>query len=79
MADKNKGNDSEENPATAAPDAEQKGEQKKLVGYIIMPDAMAELVEQCENIPGRYYKRMQPLLTSAQPMFEHEDGTFSTG
>ncbi len=48
--------------------------QNRLVGYILSPESMGELLEQVENIPGRYYKRMAPCLQNASPVFEDGDG-----
>ncbi len=52
----------------------QNGSQDKLVGYIISPDVMAGLLDCCEDIPGRYYKRIVPALQSAAKLIEGADG-----
>jgi len=82
MTDKDKGNVTdlptvppEDVPAEAAQAAESGA--NKLVGYILSPESMAELVDQCENIPGRYYKRMVPALQNASQLIEKADGTFT--
>ena len=60
-----------------AQDALKKSGQSRLVGYILSPESMAELIDQCENIPGRYYKRMAPCLMNASQLVETEDGKFN--
>ena len=60
-----------------AAEALQKGGQSRLVGYILSPESMAELLESCNDIPGRYYKRMAPRLMSASQLIETEDGKFN--
>lgn len=58
-----------------SPDA--KSGAARLVGYILSPESMAELVEQVENVPGRYYKRMAPCLQNASQLIETPDGKFN--
>ena len=60
-----------------AKDALKKSGHSRLVGYILSPESMGELLDQCENIPGRYYKRMAPCLMNASQLVETEDGTFN--
>lgn len=65
-------------PQEAADALAEKGDgQNRLVGYILSPESMAELADQVENIPGRYYKRMVPALQNASQLIEKPDGTFT--
>ncbi len=59
--------------AAAAALADKPG-QLKLVGYIIRPDVMAGLLDICEDIPGRHYKRLVPGLQSSAQLVEDEHG-----
>ena len=64
---------------TADPDDEAGGEQEKpqqsrVIGYIISPDVMVGLLDVCEDIPGRYYKKIVPALQSSSQLVEDEDG-----
>jgi hypothetical protein len=60
-------------PAEALAALKNSGEDK-LVGYIISPDVMAGLLDICEDVPGRYYKRLVPGLQSAARLVEGADG-----
>lgn len=83
MNDKTKVTDLPRIPDGEVPDAaaEMAGDledgKSKLVGYILSPESMAELADQVENIPGRYYKRMVPALQNASQLIEKPDGTFT--
>lgn len=52
----------------------QKGKQEKIIGYIISPDMLVGLLDVCEDIPGRYYKKIVPLLQNCPQLVEGDDG-----
>jgi hypothetical protein len=47
----------------------------RIIGYILAPEVLVGLLDICEDIPGRYYKKIVPALQSSSQLVEDKDGT----
>lgn len=54
-------------------DIENAGE-GRIIGYILAPEVLVGLLDICEDIPGRYYKKIVPALQSSSQLVEGADG-----
>lgn len=55
-------------------EALKKGRQDRIVGYIISPDVFVSILDTCEDIPGRFYKKIVPALQASAQLVEDADG-----